>query len=111
MNMTRSLFTMLTVMVDAEATAGVSMAAVFTFTDTQVTLRVQIRRGVCQVSGQETCHVLYNSLLICFYAFFPCFKVTKVTADGATVGSGVDMEVVTTETVWREVRRGYVICL
>ena len=49
---------MLTVMVDAEATAGVSMAAVFTFTDTQVTLRVQIRRGVCQVSGQQTCHVL-----------------------------------------------------
>ena len=49
---------MLTVMVDAEATAGVSMAAVFTFTDTQVTLRVQIRRGVCQVSGQETWHVL-----------------------------------------------------
>ena len=35
--------------------------------------------------------------------------MTKVTADGATVGSGVDMEVVTTETVWREVRRGYVI--
>ena len=56
--MNRSLFTMLTVMVDAEATAGVSMAAVFTFTDTQVTLRVQIRRGVCQVSGQQTCQVL-----------------------------------------------------
>ena len=33
-------------------------------------------------------------------------QVTKVTADGAT---DVDMEVVTTETVWREVRRGYVI--
>ena len=38
-------------------------------------------------------------------------QVTKVTADGATDGSGVDMEVVTTETVWREVRTGYVVCL
>ena len=102
--MTRSLFTMLTVMVDAEATAGVSMAAVFTFTDTQVTLRVQIRRGVCQVSGQETCQVLFSSSVMLI-----CFKVTKGTADGTTVGSGVDMEVVTTETVWREVRTGYVV--
>ena len=34
--------------------------------------------------------------------------MTKVTADGAT---DVDMEVVTTETVWREVRTGYVIPL
>ena len=32
--------------------------------------------------------------------------MTKVTADGDT---DVDMEVVTTETVWREVRRGYLI--
>ena len=67
MNMTRSLFTMLTVMVDAEATAGVNMAAMFTFTDTEVTLRVEIRRGVCQVSGQETWQVLFSSsvMLIC----------------------------------------------
>ena len=63
MNMTRSLFTMLTVMVDAEATAGVSMVAVFSFTDTEVTLRVEIRRGVCQVSSQETWHVVCQFVL------------------------------------------------
>ena len=65
MNMTRSLFTMLTVMVDAEATAGVTMAAVFSFTDTEVTLRVEIRRGVCQVSGHGTScshHLLRSSV-------------------------------------------------
>ena len=43
---------------------------------------------------------------LCSLSPFTVLQVTKVTADGAT---DVDMEVVTTETVWREVRRGYVM--
>ena len=42
-------------------------------------------------------------LIICYAHLL---QVTKVTANGDT---DVDMEVVTTETVWREVRRGYVM--
>ena len=42
-------------------------------------------------------------LIICYAHLL---QVTKVTGVGDT---DVDMEVVTTETVWREVRRVYVI--
>ena len=45
----RSLFKMLTVMIDAEKTERVTMTALFKFCDTQTNLRVIIRRGVCQV--------------------------------------------------------------
>ena len=50
----RSLFKMLTVMIDAEKTEKVTMTALFKFSDTQTNLRVIIRRGVCQVSRYNT---------------------------------------------------------
>jgi len=70
----RSLFTMLTCMLDAEATSNVTMSALFRFTDTDVKLSVVIRRGVC--------------------------IVTSITSD---LNNKVDLEVVTKEMVWREV--------
>ena len=46
----RYLFQVLTVMVDPEAAADVRLEAVFSFTDSLVTVRVELRRGVCLVS-------------------------------------------------------------
>ena len=74
MNYCRSLFGMLTCMVDAVATETVNMTALFKFTDTNIRILVVIRRGVC--------------------------VVTKLDGDTDQV---VDMTVVTTETVWRDV--------
>ena len=68
---TRSLFNMLTCMLDAEATLDVTTTACFKFTDTKEEVAVVIRRGIC---------------------FLPL-----------TTPANVDMEVVTTSKVWREV--------
>jgi len=67
----RSLFNMLTCMLDAEATLDVNTNACFKFTDTNEEVTVVIRRGIC---------------------FLP-----------AVAPVNVDMEVVTTSKVWREV--------
>ena len=67
----RSLFNMLTCMLDAEATLDVNTTACFKFTDTNEEVAVVIRRGIC---------------------FLPLSAPAKV-----------DMEVVTTSKVWREV--------
>ena len=45
----RSLFLMLTCMIDPEETADIRMVSSFTFTDTDVKLTVVIRQGVCLV--------------------------------------------------------------
>jgi len=67
----RSLFNMLTCMLDADATLDVNTTACFKFTDTNEEVAVVIRRGIC---------------------FLPAVTPAKV-----------DMEVVTTSKVWREV--------
>ena len=67
----RSLFNMLTCMLDAEATVDVNTSACFKFTDTKEEVAVVIRQGIC---------------------FLPAVTPAKV-----------DMEVVTTSKVWREV--------
>eukprot|EP00092_Neocalanus_flemingeri_P020877 GFUD01022616.1.p1 GENE.GFUD01022616.1~~GFUD01022616.1.p1 ORF type:complete len:586 (-),score=145.47 GFUD01022616.1:72-1829(-) len=68
---TRSLFNMLTCMLDAEATLDVNTTACFKFTDTKEEVSVVIRRGIC---------------------FLPLCTPDQV-----------DMVVVTTSKVWREV--------
>eukprot|EP00091_Calanus_sinicus_P019510 TRINITY_DN4927_c0_g1_i1.p1 TRINITY_DN4927_c0_g1~~TRINITY_DN4927_c0_g1_i1.p1 ORF type:complete len:144 (-),score=35.56 TRINITY_DN4927_c0_g1_i1:55-486(-) len=67
----RSLFNMLTCMLDAEATLDVNFTACFKFTDTNEEVAMVIRKGIC---------------------FLPITTPAKV-----------DMEVVTTSKVWREV--------
>ena len=74
----RYLFQVLTVMVDPEAAADVRLEAVFSFTDSLVTVRVELRRGVC-----------------------------LVTRGGVTEGGGgAGLEVETTEAVWRQLLAG-----
>ena len=46
----RYLFQVLTVMIDPEAAAEARLEAVFSFTDSLVTVRVELRRGVCLVT-------------------------------------------------------------
>ena len=46
---TRSLFQMMSCMVNPDATSDVMMAVEFNFTDTNKLLRLDMRKGVCQV--------------------------------------------------------------
>ena len=78
----RYLFQVLTVMIDPEAAADVRLEAVFSFTDSLVTVRVELRRGVCLVSRGGG----------------------GVSGGGGGVtegGGGAGLEVETTEAVWR----------
>ena len=78
----RYLFQVLTVMVDPEAAADVRLEAVFSFTDSLVTVRVELRRGVCLVSRGGG-------------------------GGGVTEGGGgAGLEVETTEAVWRQLLAG-----
>ena len=49
LNVPRSLFSMMSCLVNPEVTSEAMMAADFHFTDTDLLLRLEMRRGVCQV--------------------------------------------------------------
>ena len=68
-------------MVDPEAAAEARLEAVFRFTDSLVTVRVEVRRGVCLVSRGEG-------------------------GGGDEDGGGGGLEVETTEAVWRQLLAG-----
>jgi len=70
----KSLFNMLTCMLDATSTADVTTSSLFIFTDTDVKLSVVIRRGVCVVADYKE-----------------------------TDKEEVDMKVVCKEAVWRDI--------
>ena len=78
--MCRYLFQVLTVMVDPEAAAEARLEAVFRFTDSLVTVRVEVRRGVCLVS--------------------------RGGVSRGEDGGGSGLEVETTEAVWRQLLAG-----
>ena len=67
-------------MVDPEAAAEARLEAVFRFTDSLVTVRVEVRRGVCLVS-----------------------RGGVSMGEG---GGGAGLEVETTEAVWRQLLAG-----
>ena len=67
-------------MVDPEAAAEARLEAVFRFTDSLVTVRVEVRRGVCLVS--------------------------RGGVSMAGDGGGFGLEVETTEAVWRQLLAG-----
>ena len=70
-------------MVDPEAAAEARLEAVFRFTDSLVTVRVEVRRGVCLVS-----------------------RGGGGTEGGTEGGGGSGLEVETTEAVWRQLLAG-----
>ena len=76
----RYLFQVLTVMIDPEAAVDVRLEAVFSFTDSLVTVRVELRRGVC--------------------------LVTRGGGGVTEGGGGAGLEVETTEAVWRQLLAG-----